>query len=238
MFEQLIAELQNAVKGEKIEVNNKTFTTRPVFEIAPRRLSKSLETATLQSIVDYFGSSIDAAGTTDEAFVIHIASPSRVDILLFLDEDNQREARLSAKYEGHNFKFGSLYDQAEFITMLRSQFVPSDTREQLQRFVGALTDESSLKLEDDGVSQKTVAKTGITTLSVVENNKPLVLAPFRTFPEIDQPEGEFILRLHRRDGDVPKISLHESDNQAWKLEAINRIAEWLKKQKVKVPILA
>lgn len=238
MFEQLIEEIQKAVAVETVDIGGKKFTSQPVHEVPAQRLAKVLKTATLQSIVDYFGAGIDAAGTTDEGFVIHVASPSLVDVLLWLDDDRQRETRLQAVYSGHSFEFGKQYEQGEFITLLRSQFVLTDAREELQRFVGALTDESSLKLEDDGVSQKTVAKTGLTTVARVENNAPLVLAPFRTFPEIEQPESEFILRLHRRDGDVPRISLHEADNQAWKLEAVNRIAEWIKAQEVKVPILA
>jgi hypothetical protein len=235
MFDKLISEVQNAVKGEEVVIGDEVFSTRPVFRPEPLRQSDTLFTSSLQSIVDYLDRAIDAPGPK---MFVHVNSPSLVELCLYLDNVNRRDRRVSALYEAHNFRFGEPYDQSSFITLLRSAFVQTESREQLQRFVGSLTDESSLKLEDDGVSQKTVAKTGITTLSVVENNKPIELAPFRTFPEIEQPESEFIVRLHRREGDVPRISLHEADNHAWKIEAIQRISEWLTKNGVNVPILA
>lgn len=235
MFKELIDAIQSGVKPESIKINGREFATAQVFEAEPR-IAKSLKTATLQSIVDYLENDID--GLDERGRFIHVESPVRVSIQQYLDETNRREERLAAEFEPHNFAFGKELDQSSFITLLRSQFVETDARLDLQKFVGTLIADSSLKLEDDGISQKTVAKTGITTVSTVENSSPLVLAPFRTFSEIEQPESEFILRLHKRDGDVPRISLHEADNQAWKNEAIQRIAEWLRTAEVKIPILA
>lgn len=235
MFKELIDAIQKSVTPEVVTVNGREFATAPVHEAEPR-IAKSLKTATLQSIVDYLENGID--GKEVKSQFIHIESPTRVSVQGYLDATNRREERIAAEFEPHNFAFGKELDQSSFITLLRSQFVETDARLELQKFVGTLVAESSLKLEDDGVSQKTVAKTGITTVSTVENSNPLVLAPFRTFPDIEQPESEFILRLHKRDGDVPRISLHEADNQAWKGEAIQRIAEWLKTAEVKIPILA
>lgn len=55
--------------------------------------------------------------------------------------------------------------------------------------------------------------------------KPIVqLKPYRTFIEIDQPESEFLLRLH----DGMKVALYEADGGAWKLQARTNIAEYLK----------
>lgn len=235
MFKELIDALQDSVKPEPITVNGRTFATAKVYEAEPR-IAASLQTTTLQSISDYFANKIDRI--SEDGVFVHVESPTCVSIQRFLDETNRREERLEANYESSTFKFGHKYDQTEFITLLRSQFVPSDAREQVQKFVGSLDDESSVKLSDDGVSQKTVGKTGVASFGNIEIPERLVLAPFRTFSEVEQPEGEFILRLHSTGG-TPLISLHEADNQAWKREAIERIAEWLKtKGEVKVPILA
>lgn len=236
MFQELIDAIQQGVKGLPVTIGGKEYSTRPVFDPPEPRLATALKTHTLQSLVDYLDNGIDAA--SEGVPFILIESPYQVLLALHLDGTNRRECRVAVIYKPADFKFGEKYDQATFITLLRSQFVPSEGRERVQRFVGSLTDESSLKLEDDGVVQRTVAKTGIATYSNIETGTPIVLAPFRTFPEIEQPESEFIVRLHRREGAVPAISLHEADNNAWKLESINRIAEWFKKQGVKVPILA
>ena len=47
--------------------------------------------------------------------------------------------------------------------------------------------------------------------------------PRRTFPEIDQPESPYILRL--REG--PQAALFRADDQAWRVEAIASIGAWL-----------
>lgn len=234
MFKELIDALQNGVKPESIVINGREFATAKVYEAEPR-IAASLQTSTLQSVVDYFEKKIDDVGET--GVFVHVESPTTVSIQRYLDDTNRREERLEANYEGSLFKFGHKYDQTEFITLLRSQFVPSDAREAVQKFVGSLDGESSVKLTDDGVSQTTVGKTGVASFSNIEVPERLVLAPYRTFSEIEQPEGEFILRLHATGG-VPLVSLHEADNQAWKREAIQRIAEWLKKNDVTVPVLA
>jgi hypothetical protein len=235
MFEQLIDTVQDAVKGEEIIIGSESYTTRPVFRLPKVNLATALRTTTLQSVVDYFDKKID---DINGSVFVHVAGPATVDIVKYLDEENRREIRICAEHTSHTIEFGRKYEQSEFITLLRSQVSPSVDRERLQKFVGSLNDESSLKLEDDGVSQRTVAKTGVATYSSVESDGVFLLSPFRTFSEIDQPESDFILRLHGRAGSVPLVSLHESDNHAWKLEAIERIAGWLKTNGVAVPILA
>lgn len=236
MFQELIDAVQAGVKPEEITINGEKFTTAQVYRVPSVSLSKVLVTATLQSVVDYLEKNIDGVG--ENACFVHIESPKLVSVALDLDKENRRDVRVQAQASPDVFSFGKRYEQAEFITLLQSQFVDSGERQNLQKFIGALTSDSSVHLQDDGVTQQTVAKKGITTVERIDKPNNFILAPFRTFAEIDQPESSFILRLHRQEGGVPTISLHESDNQAWKLEAINRIAEWLKKEGVKVPILA
>jgi hypothetical protein len=236
MFKELVDAIQNGVKVETLKIGDEQFTSRTIYRPPIVDLSERLVTATLQSIVDYFEHNID--GVSESPCCIHIVGPGSVRVLLDLDKENRRDVRVQAEYKNTTFEFGKKYDQTEFITRLLSQFVPTDDRRLLQGFVGGLTDDSSLRLEDDGISQKTVVKKGIQTLERAETGNGFVLAPYRTFSEVDQPESDFILRLHRVNDGVPLISLHESDNQAWKIEAINRIATWFQKNDVKVPILA
>jgi hypothetical protein len=49
------------------------------------------------------------------------------------------------------------------------------------------------------------------------------LAPFRTFRELKQPESEFVFRVHPGG----TCSLNEADGGAWKIAAVNAIADWL-----------
>lgn len=75
---------------------------------------------------------------------------------------------------------------------------------------------------DDGISQTVAAKTGIATVSNVTLPPIIKLAPYRTFVEVEQPEGEFLLRLQNG----PKAALFEADGGAWKIQARKNIKNY------------
>ena len=54
----------------------------------------------------------------------------------------------------------------------------------------------------------------------------MVLKPFRTFAEAEQPESKFIFRM-RKDEDGVTAALIEADGGAWKVQAIKNIANYL-----------
>jgi hypothetical protein len=76
---------------------------------------------------------------------------------------------------------------------------------------------------DDGVSQAIQAKVGVATVATVQVPNPVVLAPFRTFVEVDQPESELIFRMQNG----PRCALFEADGGAWKLTAMRNIKDYL-----------
>lgn len=237
MFDELIKAVQDGVKPNLLEVGGEMFSTQKALHRIPKvPLAKTLDVSTLESVIDYVGKGVDNETELGDVF-IHIRDEANVDVVHFLDDENRREVRVTANYRNGSFVFGQMYDQSTFITLLQSQFVANAGREQLQKIVGGLNDESSLHLVDDGIAQKTTAKVGITTSERITTPNPFTLAPFRTFPEIEQPESEFILRLHKTDG-APRISLHESDNQAWKLLAVKSIKEHIAAKLTTITILA
>lgn len=225
MFKELVDAIRDGVDGKEIEIGGESFTTKPVYRVPAVKIADQLGVNTLRGLIDYVVQSID--DDTRGKIFAHIYSESRVDICQHLDNSNRRGWLVTAEYKNQLFTFGHKYDQASFITLLQANFVDTADRTKLQKIVGGLTDESSLHLVDDGVSQKTTAKVGITTQERIETPNPFELAPYRTFPEIEQPVSEFILRLHRQADGVPLVSLHESDNAAWKLTAIKSIKAFL-----------
>jgi hypothetical protein len=66
-------------------------------------------------------------------------------------------------------------------------------------------------------------KFNLETLANVKVPNPVVLAPFRTFPEIKQPESKFIFRMQSG----PRAALYEADGGAWRNEAMSGIKEYL-----------
>jgi hypothetical protein len=51
----------------------------------------------------------------------------------------------------------------------------------------------------------------------------VVLAPYRTFVEVTQPESDFVFRMQNG----PRCALFEADGGAWKLTAMRHIKEYL-----------
>jgi len=67
----------------------------------------------------------------------------------------------------------------------------------------------------------------------------VVLRPYRTFLEIEQPASAFVFRLRRgREGELPTCALFEADGGRWKLEAIERIRDYLKEQLSEIAVIA
>lgn len=233
MFEEIIKRIEDSVTPQEVVINGVAASSRPVYPVEQPRCS-TIETSTLQSISTYIAELKDEVAQKGggRRLFIHISGPGEVSVCVSVNDDRRREEPIRAAYIGSDILFGRAMDQGTFITMLRSQFVPSDEREKLQKLAGSLVADSSVQLQDDGIAQTTVAKRGVSSFERVDTAGTFTLAPFRSFPEIEQPESEFIVRLHRRneDGAVPLISLHEADNHAWRNEAIARIAAWLRKE--------
>ncbi len=240
MFQDLIDAVQRAVKPEAVEVGGETYTTQQLFRFPGDTPPPVLSVSKLQSIVDYITSGVDGVSTAvDAGIFIHVESPDRVSLNSYLRQRNLRDTLLVAKYEASRaFAFNQQYEPGEFITRLQAQFEQDTEREHVQRFVGSLASESSLRLQDDGVTQETAVKKGITTLSTEAFQNPVSLTPYRTFAEAVQPESKFILRLHRRDDESPAVSLHEAENDKWKIDAITNIATFFSGKVGNVPVIA
>lgn len=80
----------------------------------------------------------------------------------------------------------------------------------------------SVSTNDNGVTQTVEARQGVALNALVEVKPRVLLRPFRTFLEVEQPESEFLLRVHPEEG----IGFFEADGGIWKLEAKKNIADY------------
>ncbi len=115
---------------------------------------------------------------------------------------------------------------------------PTEARDGLLKFVGNLTTALVQNSVDDGTSQTVTIEQGVRK-SEVELPNPVTLAPRRTFPEVDQPDSPFILRVRQtREGQMPELALYEADGGLWKLAAIQNIKDHLAAAlEVKIPVI-
>jgi len=207
--------------GERIELLGTPLLAEPT----------TLRTSTLSSVVQAYTDLAKFApgGATP---IVHVMSPTAVQIVApSVGEERQQFVFLRAEAETPRLAWDTYRPLGEFIVFLLSNLCDSGERDRVLEYVSSLTAGLAADITDDGASQTVVAKRGITRAGAATKfDNPVHLAPFRTFPEIDQPGSSFILRLRQeRSGEeiTATAALFEADGGAWKTEAIRRIGLWL-----------
>lgn len=189
----------------------------------------NLSIHTLTGIRDYITQNIDRHGS-NEHLIIHVETYQYVNLTTALFGDfRQRETYLRASTTGYAEINGIWKPTEDFIIMLQSEFVKTDESKRLAQLTAGITEAASHEIKDDGISQHTTVKSGISMVSQVKIENPFTLKPYRTFPEIDQPDIDFVFRIKKSDRG-PQCALFESDGGRWKIETIQKIKTWFEKE--------
>lgn len=219
--------IQDSVQTETIAVPAGEFTTRPVFAPPVEAQASALDVHTLTGLVDYLAANIDQIAPTGAA--IHVVSPELVNLITLLDgRPKRRDVLLSSKAQNLGFRFGNFYGCEDFVIAVQSLFVDGGDRANVLKLVGNIKEETVGQFNDDGVTQTVVARAGIARVEDVPVPNPVLLSPYRTFPDVEQPTSPFVLRMKRGSGDMPTCALFEADGGKWKLAAIESIAKYLR----------
>ncbi|ABO49720.1 conserved hypothetical protein [Desulforamulus reducens MI-1] len=190
------------------------------LHLIPEASPVAFATKSLAGIVELINKEHEHKRLND--LIIHIVDPIRVDVYSMLREDLGRFHLYSAIAELPGQNFGNYMNLETAIIRLKSTFVQTDARDKLIQVLGNIKEDAVKTSSDDGISQTVTAKTGIATVGNVKIEPIIKLAPYRTFIEVEQPEGEFLLRL--RNG--PEAALFEADGGAWKMQARKNIKEY------------
>lgn len=222
----VVRAIQESVTPEFLEFDGFEYSSHPLHLPPPEPRLKPLDVNTLTGVIQY------RKFLASEPLFIHVASPTQVYVLSPADgRHKQRDVHVDADCDaiiGRGFKFGEFMEIEQFIINLQSQFVDDENRAMVLACVGNLASENVRTLADDGVSQAVETKNQLAQRNVTRVPNPISLRPYRTFPEVEQPASEFVLRLRQgKEGELPKAALFESDGGRWKLAAITAIAEWI-----------
>lgn len=102
----------------------------------------------------------------------------------------------------------------EMQVMLRTRFQETPDTIYALKLLSDITTGAKVTYNDNGIATTVVTQKGV-SLQSNEVVRPLLkLRPYRTFQEIEQPEGVFLVRLSERG-----IRLLEADGGMWKLAA-------------------
>lgn len=214
------------------EIGGHTYSDKPLTYIAHNPKASSVEMTTLSSLVEYIKADID---TMREKMIVHVTSPTCVELYSQLDDDRKREYLVEVKAQVPEFRYGNYMDHESFLIALQSKFIPNDDRELLLKFAGTVENGTLAQYGDDGVTQKATVKTGIASKGDVIVPNPVKLRPFRTFIEVEQPESSFVFRMREGANGEIACAIFEADGGAWKNTAMKNIKEYLQFELADLP---
>ena len=193
-----------------------------LHELDPRRYPKPLELSSLTSLVEYVRKQLDQTNLYVN-LIIHVTNHDTVEVKSELDDEKRRETLAVAKAIIPAINFGRYVDVETFNIMMQSNFIPNVDSEVVLNYASAIKIDKGAEISDNGISQVTTIKTGVSTLQLAKAPNPVTLKPYRTFQEVDQPESKFVFRIN----DAPGCALFEADGGIWIAAAKANIAEYL-----------
>lgn len=217
-IEKILSLASESVPIQTKEINGHTYTNNSLTRIK-EFATESLKVHNLSGIVDYIQNDFDSRLPV----MIHVQSPTNVSVVSEFNSELNRNTLIYAEALLPKIQFNNFCEIEQFNIMLQSCFVPSNEKTAVLQVVGNVRDEKVLSFGDDGISQQVTAKAGVATSEIVKVPNPVILKPFRTFVEVDQPESAFVLRV--KDG--PSAALFEADGGVWKIESIAGIKKYL-----------
>ena len=224
MIKEALAYVVGLKKPEIMDINGETYSDKPLNRIVHNPKASKIEMTTLTSLVEYIKARIDVM---DDKMIIHVVSPTIVQLYSQLDFDREREHIVTVNAQLPDFTYGRYMGHESFIIALQSKFIGNDDRELLLKFAGTVENGTVAQYGDDGITQKATIKTGIASKGDAVVPNPVKLRPYRTFLEVEQPESSFIFRMRQDERSGVECAIFEADGGAWKNTAMKKVKEYL-----------
>ena len=231
MIKEAIEKIASLAAATTFEINGDTYSDKRLERIAPHvDKPTTMGFTSLDGIVQAIKAEIMRTEVTKPIFV-SVTLPNCVLVHTTLRNDDLQRDILYSAAPGLPDPFTTWNTHENAIIMLRSRFVPNEDVNYLLDLLGRISSEDSVTSEDSGVSQSVTATVGVALKQSVTIKQRVLLAPFRTFLEVEQPESEFILRIkagNKEAGTLPEIGIIEADGGVWKLKAKRNIADYFR----------
>ena len=98
-------------------------------------------------------------------------------------------------------------------------FIPQNVR------AGNIERKNEQTYSDDGCTQVATMTVGVAAKADAIVPNPVLLRPYRTFQEVEQPVSQFVFRIGDRG--TPEFKLVEAEGGIWKTEAVRKIKDYL-----------
>ena len=204
----------------KIYADEEMYEVKPELDMPGRILLNSLD-----ALVKFVKK--EAVFWTPNNMPIFITVPKHdvVECFTAIDPEN-RNNRISlyraeaTDVPGWQSETKLAFEQASIALQTRFQDTPD--RDYTLRLLSQISTGGKVTYNDNGIATSVVTQKGV-ALQGTETIRPLVkLKPYRTFQEVEQPEGLFLIRIDERG-----ISFIEADGGMWKLKARQTVKTYL-----------
>lgn len=224
MLKEMVEFLMEKGRDEEVIIRDGNEREYSLHNLNPIKepMSDTLKLSTLKSLTDYLNKNVD--NITDQNTIVHIVNVSDVRLYGEIEGDfKQRQEYIRVMPTLPNITLERSLDPERFIIQLQSMFQETEDQKILLKVCGNLKSEDVKTVGDDGVSQSVTIKTGVSTVGDVLVPNPVTLKPYGTFIEIEQPESQFIFRMHS----VESMALYEADGGAWIIKGMEAIKNYL-----------
>lgn len=217
------------------------FSTKPLHQVVANApaLPHQVDVNTLAGFADLVRAKLEEKDFPAD-FLIHIEDETTVTLKARQsDEYGRRLVLIQAQPVKFDlFRFGQWHDQEAFAIEIASKFADTPDKDYVLKMASILTNDASQTSEDDGFTQRVNVKAGLRMKESTTLKPRVDLAPYRTFPEIDQPISQFVLRARCAEGATPALMLVEADGGRWKVDAISKIRVAMAEFDLNIPIVA
>lgn len=215
MLAKMIDKIVSLKETKIFEIDGQTYADASLTRIPPHvDRPDCISVSGLDSICKLIRTELEKVDTT---IMVQVKSNDTVEVMTTYLSDFSRNTLYRAKADAPGLRTGFRGREVALIE-LRSLCIPNEGTAYLLDLLSRMTN-------DNGVTQTVEARQGVALNAVVEVKPRVMLRPFRTFLEVEQPESEFLLRVDPDEG----IGFFEADGGIWKLEAKKNIADYFLK---------
>lgn len=236
---EFVKDIERIVKERMtVEVGGEEYAAFPMHRVYSDPRPQAITVRTLTGFVDYIKT---AAFTYEAPFVILVENHSRVVVVTEpYGESNSRQVLVEAVLDRPVFPFGQWLGTEEFVIAASSLFAPGGDIADVLAYAGKISVNTEIGVQDDGVTQVASIKRGVSG-GVTDTKKApgqVILTPFRTFSEVDQPTSTFIFRVRSEGEGVIKLAIFEADAGSWKNRAAEIVKNYISEKITDIPIIS
>lgn len=219
MLAKLIDKIVTLKETKTFEIGGQTYADAPLTRIPPHvDRPDCVQVSGLDGVCKLIRTEL---AKIDTVVMVQAKAHNAVEVMTTYLPDFSRNILYRAEADAPGLRTGWRDREAALIE-LRSLFIPNEGTAYLLDLLSKISDESKVSTNDNGVTQTVEAKSGVALNAFVDVKPRVMLRPFRSFLEVEQPESEFLLRVDAEKG----VGFFEADGGIWKLEAKRNIAEY------------